>query len=802
MRPAIDTSTATAPPRQRLVRKYVAFIVTLVASLLLASSAVQLYVSYQENRQALAQLQQEKARAAASRIEQFLQAIIGQLGWSTHPQPVSGEAALEQRRLDYYRLLRQAPALTDLSYFDAGGHEQLHISRLSLDVASSEQRRDAAEPFRVAKAEGFYRGPVYFRKDSEPYMTLAMPAADGGVTVAEVNLKFTWDVVAAIQIGKAGLAYVIGPDGRLIAHPDIGLVLQQSDFAKLSQVQAARAALAQGPAPETTLIARDRHGRQVLTSYAAVAPTGWLVFLEQPLEEALAPLYASLLRTAALLPIDLGLALLVSVLLARRMVRPIRALQTGAARIGAGELASRIAVHTGDELEALADSFNQMAAQLEASYAGLERKVNERTQALARSVAELQALGEVSRAVNSTLDLEQVLSAIAARAVQLSETDGGAIYEYDEATQALQLRATFQLPPALIALLRETPMGLGEGALGQAAVTRQPVQVQHLADEGTLHYRAELRAAILQADLQALLAVPLLREVRLIGGLIVGRRLPGDFSPRVIELLQTFATHSAMAIQNARLFRELEEKSHQLALASQHKSQFLANMSHELRTPLNAILGYTELIVDEIYGPVPEKIREVLARIEHNARHLLGLINAVLDLSKIEAGRLTLALGAYAMRDVVYSVAGALEALAAEKGLALTVSLPPELPAGQGDEQRIRQVLLNLVGNAIKFTESGTVQITVTALDGAFKVAVADTGPGIALADQPRIFDEFQQLDSSSTREKGGTGLGLAIAKKIIELHGGRIGVESAPGQGATFWFTLPVCVEQQQEAA
>jgi signal transduction histidine kinase len=283
--------------------------------------------------------------------------------------------------------------------------------------------------------------------------------------------------------------------------------------------------------------------------------------------------------------------------------------------------------------------------------------------------------------------------------------------------------------------------------------------------------------------------------------LVVWRPETGAFSAEVVHLLQTFATQSVLAIENARLFREIEEKGRQLESASRHKSQFLANMSHELRTPLNAILGYTELILDSIYGDVPEKVREVLVRLEKSGRHLLSLINDVLDLSKIEAGQLTLALAEYSMPDVVQTVVTAVEALATEKKLALEVAVAPDLPRGHGDERRISQVLLNLVGNAIKFTEVGEVRIEVSSSDGGFLVAVSDTGPGIPETDQQKIFEEFQQVDSSTTRKKAGTGLGLSIAKRIVELHGGRIWVESNLGKGSTFWFKLPVRVERHRGA-
>jgi signal transduction histidine kinase len=297
--------------------------------------------------------------------------------------------------------------------------------------------------------------------------------------------------------------------------------------------------------------------------------------------------------------------------------------------------------------------------------------------------------------------------------------------------------------------------------------------------------------------------VPMIARGRPVGVLTADNKASQFPIPaHTVELLRMFASQAAVAIENARAFQELEEKGHQLEVASRHKSQFLANMSHELRTPLNAILGYTELIQDGIYGEVPEKIREVLDRVQRSSRHLLALINDVLDLSKIEAGQLQLSLADYSLKDVVYSVFSSAEGLAAEKGLALQVSLAPDLPVGRGDERRLAQVLLNLVGNAIKFTEQGQVRLQAEAADGAFVVSVSDTGPGISDEDQQKLFREFQQVDSSSTKTKGGTGLGLAISKRIVEMHGGRIWVESRPGQGATFSFRLPVRVERQAGAA
>ena len=300
---------------------------------------------------------------------------------------------------------------------------------------------------------------------------------------------------------------------------------------------------------------------------------------------------------------------------------------------------------------------------------------------------------------------------------------------------------------------------------------------------------------MLDAGYRSILIVPLLRPNKIVGALVVRRRKPGEFDEQVVHLMETFAAQSVLAIQNAKLFREIEEKGRELEAASRHKSQFLANMSHELRTPLNSVLGFTELLVDGIYGELPDKAKTTVARVQANGRHLLGLINDVLDLSKIEAGQLTLALEDYSVGQIVRSTVTAVEPLARAKGLALATTVAENLPIGRGDERRLTQVLLNLAGNAVKFTETGAVDILADAVDGHFEITVRDTGPGIAPKDQALIFEEFQQVDNSSTRQKGGTGLGLAISKRIVEMHGGTIDVESVLGSGSTFRMKIPIRV-------
>lgn len=490
---------------------------------------------------------------------------------------------------------------------------------------------------------------------------------------------------------------------------------------------------------------------------------------------------------------------------------PLLKLQDSASSIATGNLDTFIDKSSHSEIGILAQQFDKMRESLQSLFLevsekkskieeysrNLEQKVDLRTHELAQSVDELQALGEVSRVVSSTLDLNMVLTSIIQHAVALSDTKGGTIFEFNESEQVFVPRVNYGLSTDLTAEIERSAICVGDKtAIGQAGQKKAPVQISDLAEqpEYPLHY-------IREGGFRALLAVPLMRENRLIGGLVVLREYAGNFSDKTVDLLQTFAAQSALAIYNAQLFTQIEEKSSQLELADKHKSEFLANMSHELRTPLNAILGYTELILDEIYGEVPEKIDKVLVRVEKNGRNLLNLINDVLDISKIEAGRLTLSLDDYSFEELVSTVLISVEALAAEKGLKLYATVAKDLPIGRADQQRISQVLVNLVGNAIKFTDEGEVKVEVEARNSSFLVSVLDTGVGLSADDRQIIFKEFRQVDGSSTRERGGTGLGLSIAKKIVKMHGGHIWVEARPEGGANFSFSIPVRVENQAES-
>jgi len=390
--------------RRTLFRKYVFVFVTVIGSMLIFRGLIELYISYRDNRAAIVRLQKEKAATAALRIEHFIREIQGQIRWVSHPIFMAQEQADEQRRLDFLWLLHQVPSVTEVSHLDATGKEQLRVSRLNVDEVGSQKDHSAEPKFLGAMTGNVYFGPVYFRNESEPYMTLSMKwqGPGAGVTAAELNLKLVWDVVSQVKAGEKGYAYVVDPRGILIAHDDISLVLQKTDLSRLPQVQAAISAV-RGSGAEVLEagIGRDQRGESVFTGSSSIDPLGWSVFVEQPASEAFSPLYDSILSTLALLALGLGLAVVTCLILARSMARPIQALQAGAAQIGAGALDQRIEVRTGDELEMLADQFNSMATQLQASYANLEQKVAERTRELTQALEQLKALGEVSQALSS-----------------------------------------------------------------------------------------------------------------------------------------------------------------------------------------------------------------------------------------------------------------------------------------------------------------------------------------------------------------------------------------------------------------
>jgi GAF domain-containing protein len=422
----------------------------------------------------------------------------------------------------------------------------------------------------------------------------------------------------------------------------------------------------------------------------------------------------------------------------------------------------------------------------------LFQELEARTRELAQSVGELRALGEVGQAVSSTLDLQTVLSTIVRHAVQLSRTDGGVVYEYDEAVEEFHLRASHLMEAEVIEALQATPVRPGQGATGRAATMRAPVQLPDILNEQEFT-GTRVRPIFARLGYRSVLAVPLLREGRIMGALTVWRKQAGSFSTEVIQLLQTFATQSALAIQNARLFREIEEKSRQIEAANRHKSEFLANMSHELRTPLNAIIGFSEVLGERMFGELNEKQAEYTDDILTSGRHLLSLINEILDLSKVEAGRMELEVATFDLPLAIDNARTFVRERATKHGINLDVTVDERLGDFVGDERKIKQILLNLLSNAVKFTpEGGRIGINARQADGSVEISVSDTGIGISPEDQAKIFEEFRQVGGDYAHKREGTGLGLTLAKKFVELHGGKIWVESEVGKGSTFSFTLP----------
>jgi signal transduction histidine kinase/DNA-binding response OmpR family regulator len=418
-------------------------------------------------------------------------------------------------------------------------------------------------------------------------------------------------------------------------------------------------------------------------------------------------------------------------------------------------------------------------------------EVQARTRELSQSVGELRALGEVTQAVNSTLDLETVLTTIVAKATQLSGTEAGAIYVFDEAQREFRLRATYGMSEELIAAIADQHAALSN-AVSEAAGQGEPVQVADLQNEPP----SMVNDIIMKAGYRARLLVPLIGSGQTVGALVVRRLQSGEFSKSTIELVKTFAAQSVQAIQNARLFAEIEDKSRQLAEASQHKSQFLANMSHELRTPLNAIIGVTEMLQEDARDLKREDEIEPLTRVLNAGRHLLALINDILDLSKIEAGKMDLYFEEFRIDSLIDDVVKTIETLAAKNNNRLVVDCQPEIGVMQADQTRVRQAMLNLLSNANKFTERGTVTVRAERHQESgrdwISIAVSDTGIGMTPEQMGKLFQEFSQADSSTTRKYGGTGLGLAISRRFSQLMEGDITVESELGRGSTFTIRLP----------
>jgi signal transduction histidine kinase/HAMP domain-containing protein len=802
-----DAQSDAVPPeaqgegrRGRIVRRYFLIFATLVGGALIVSALAEMAFRFQETRRNLEIVHRQMAEIAALRIRDYIEDVAHALRLAAAPRRMEGNRIADEYVMELRNLIRSVPSIRDVFAMGLDGREQFRVSRIGPSIANTQVDHTKDAFFSAARAGETYFGPVIFPADSfEPRIMIAVPIEPFrgevvGVLAAEVNVRYVWDVVQAIRIGDSGYAYVVSAAGVLVAHPDLHLVLQRKDMSELPQVAALR-----NPDRATAGVGVHKNlaGQYVLAAHELISNVRWTVLVERPLTEAYAPLLGSLARTGGILLVVCVVAIGAAMRLGRRVVEPIEELRRGAARLGAGELDARLNLKTGDEFEELADDFNRMAARLQDAHAGLEQKVTERTQALEQSLGEVRALGETIRAVSASLDLQNVLRTLILHATELSRSDGGVIYEFDEAAQVFRFRASNLLQSKLIDLLRENPPTLRDSIIGRAAVTAVPENIPDIASDAT----SPLKAALLAENYRSILAVPMIRGERLIGGLVLGRKRPGGFSESEIHLVRTFAGGCTIAIEHARLFLEVAQKNTALQKASQHKSQFLANMSHELRTPMNAILGFTDLLLDGVYGDLSDRVRIPIEQIHTNGQHLLRLINDVLDLSKIEAGRIDLSLDEYAVDEILEALQTTTRPLARAKNLGLNFSTNGKTGHCYGDGRRVYQVLLNLVGNAIKFTRHGQVDVGVMGRDDDIHYTVKDTGIGIPPDELNSIFDEFGRGDPAVAKEFSGTGLGLAIAKRFVTMHGGRIWAESKPHAGSTFHVVVPRRVAETGES-
>jgi signal transduction histidine kinase/HAMP domain-containing protein len=477
--------------------------------------------------------------------------------------------------------------------------------------------------------------------------------------------------------------------------------------------------------------------------------------------------------------------------LARKMARPIQALYAGAARIGGGDLAHQIDVKTRDELEDLAGEFNRMTARLRESHATLEQRVEERTRELRETLDQQTATAEILGVISSSpTDVRPVMEVLVKSAATLCDAQNAQLFRVEDG----RMRLVARWGPV------KSSLEAGEAR----AITRASVSGRTIVDGVTIHEPdllavvdgeyGDIAPATQRERIRTTIGVPLMREGTAIGSITAFRTEVKPFTDKQIALLQTFADQAVIAIENVRLFNEIQDKTRQLEAANRHKDEFLASMSHELRTPLNAVIGFSEVLLERMFGEINAKQEEYLDDILSSGRHLLSLINDILDLAKIEAGRMELDLEDFELAQAIDNAVVLVRERATRKGLLLETALGPRLGQVRGDQRKIKQVLLNLLSNAVKFTpEGGRVDVQAQRLDGHVEISVTDTGIGIAADDQEAVFEEFRQVGTDYAKKHEGTGLGLTLSRKFVELHGGHIAVKSRLGEGATFTFTLPV---------
>jgi class 3 adenylate cyclase/HAMP domain-containing protein len=535
--------------REGLFAKYVVALVGLVVFVLAVNGAIETWITYRGIKSSLNDGMSEKAEATAKRIQQSLSDLERQISWVTR----ASSDTRDRRRDDYAQLLRQVPQVSQLSLLNAQGREQLRMTRQTVTLDSNADfSRDVRLTETLSRGTSF--APAYLRGE-RPFTSIALSHADGSITIAEVDLDFLSEFLIDAQVGKVAFAYVTDARGDVLAASSTGPEVGKN-LSKLPQVQAVSKPGGVAPASGT-----DTKGNAVLTTSSLVPKLGWHVFFEQETAQALTPIRDQLVRIALLIGLGLVVAIIAGIIMARRMLVPITALQAGARRLGAGDFGHRIEVKTSDELEELAHQFNGMAGQLAETYSNLEAKVNERTRDLAQSINELKVLEEVGRAVASSLDLNAVLPTVAARALEITHADAVLIYGYDAGNHQFNLTESIGIDKSAEGGHRA--IDADHSSLGEAATTGEPIAIPQLGETP----EHPLRDVALEAGFNSVLVVPLVDQTGILGSLVVLRQNAGEFSANLIGLMKTFAHQAVLAMRNARLFTEVDHKSRELQTA-------------------------------------------------------------------------------------------------------------------------------------------------------------------------------------------------------------------------------------------